>query len=301
MHSYGKIYNLGHKAVETLLDGEVVCEEKIDGSQFSWSVNEDGELRCRSKGAQIEPLAPPKMFASAVETVNLLHKDGLLERGWTYRGEVLCKPKHNALAYDRVPEGNVILFEVDRGEEDCIPPDEKAVVANRLRLEVVPVLFQGRVTDKDQLLAMLETVSVLGGQTIEGVVVKAYGRYGVDGKTLMGKHVSEKFKEVHKKDWRLANPTGGDILEDLVAAYRTQSRWEKAVQHLRERGELTDSPRDIGPLLKEVNKDVLAECEDDIKAALFKWAWKKRLSRGVTAGLPEWYKGLLLERQFDDA
>jgi len=299
MHSYGKIYNLGHKAVETLLDGEVVCEEKVDGSQFSFGLNEDGDLRCRSKGAQIEPLAPPKMFASAVVTVKLLHKDGLLVKGWTYRGEVLCKPKHNALAYDRVPRGNVILFEVDVCEEDCMSPEEKTVVACRLGLEVVPVLFQGVLSDKDQLLAMLETVSVLGGQTIEGVVVKAYGRFGVDGKTLMGKHVSEKFKEVHKKDWRLSNPTGGDILEGLVASYRTQSRWEKAVQHLRERGELTDSPKDIGLLLKEVNQDVLAECEDEIKTALFKWAWKKRLSRGVTAGLPEWYKGLLLERQFD--
>jgi len=299
MHSYGKIYNLGHKAVETLLDGDVVCEEKVDGSQFSWCVDGNYALHCRSKGAQIEPNAPPKMFASAVETVNLLNKDGLLEPGWTYRGEVLCKPKHNALAYDRVPTGNVIIFEVDKGEEDCVLPEEKALIAGRLRLECVPVLFQGRVESKEQLLAMLETVSVLGGQTIEGVVLKAYGHFGVDGKTLMGKHVSEKFKEVHKKDWRLSNPTGGDILEDLVAAYRTQSRWEKAVQHLRDRGELTDSPKDIGHLLKEVNQDVLAECEDDIKEALFKWAWKKRLSRGVTAGLPEWYKELLVGRQFD--
>jgi hypothetical protein len=299
MHSYGKIYNLGHKAVESLLDGDVVCEEKVDGSQFSWRLTEEGHLEMRSKGADIVPEAPPKMFASAVETITRLREDDLLEVDWTYRGEVLAKPKHNVLAYDRVPTGNVILFEVDRGEEDCIPPEEKAAIARKLGLEVVPVLFRGKVESKEQLLAMLETVSILGGQTIEGVVIKAYGHFGVDGKTLMGKHVSEKFKEVHKKDWRLANPTGGDVLEDLVAAYRTQSRWEKAVQHLRERGDLTDSPRDIGPLLKEVNLDVIAECKEEISEELFKWAWKKRLSRGVTAGLPEWYKELLVGRQFD--
>ena len=42
-HSYGKIFNLGHKETEALFDGPVVVEEKIDGSQFSFgSIN--GEL-----------------------------------------------------------------------------------------------------------------------------------------------------------------------------------------------------------------------------------------------------------------
>jgi len=33
--SYPSIYNLGHRYLGDLLDGPVVVEEKVDGSQFS--------------------------------------------------------------------------------------------------------------------------------------------------------------------------------------------------------------------------------------------------------------------------
>jgi hypothetical protein len=55
---------------------------------------------------------------------------------------------------------------------------------------------------------------------------------------------------------------------------------------------------DIGPLLKHVSYDVLEECEDELREALFKHYWKQ-ISRGITAGLPEWYKAKLLDKQFE--
>ena len=113
-HSYPKIWALGHRAVRELFDGDVFVEEKVDGSQFSFGVFND-ELRCRSKGADINTQAPEKMFAKAVETAQRLGPD-LLE-GATYRGEYLQKPKHNTLAYDRVPEGNIIIFDINTAEE----------------------------------------------------------------------------------------------------------------------------------------------------------------------------------------
>ena len=67
-HSYGKIFNLGHKETEALFDGPVVVEEKIDGSQFSFgSIN--GELKVRSKGREFDPLAPDGIFQDACATV----------------------------------------------------------------------------------------------------------------------------------------------------------------------------------------------------------------------------------------
>lgn len=35
LHSYPSIFNLGHKAVKTLFDTEVLIKEKVDGSQFA--------------------------------------------------------------------------------------------------------------------------------------------------------------------------------------------------------------------------------------------------------------------------
>ena len=64
---------------------------------------------------------------------------------------------------------------------------------------------------------------------------------------------------------------------------------------------MEESPRDIGKLFKEVSVDTLKECKDEIMTILFDWAWKRKLSRSITAGLAEFYKDLLAKRQFDTA
>ena len=113
-HSYPSIYALGHAAVAELLLDPVVAEEKIDGSQYSFG-RFSGALKVRSKGKQMIVESPEKIFRKAVEYVATLD----LRDGWTYRGEVLDKPKHNALAYDRVPKGNVILFDINTVDILC--------------------------------------------------------------------------------------------------------------------------------------------------------------------------------------
>ena len=296
MHSYGSIYNLGHRAVANLFDHPVVVEEKVDGSQFSFGIY-DGELECRSKGKD-QTHAPDKLFARAVDYVRSI-QDRLVP-GWTYRGEALDTPKHNTLAYDRVPKNHIALFDVDTGEESYVSPPAKKKVAKHLDLEAVPMLRAGIIESAAQLREYMERPSFLGGAKIEGVVIKSGTLYGPDKKRLMAKHVSEVFKEVHGGEWRKSNPTRGDILDNVIEMYRTPARWQKAVQHLRENGTLLDAPQDIGPLLREVNADVLKEEEEAIRELLFKKFWPQ-LSRGITAGLPEWYKEELLKRQFEQA
>lgn len=304
-HSYPSIFNLGHKAIAELLLDPVLVEEKIDGSQFSFGWFHEAEesypdgLLCRSKGAPVHTLAPDSMFKRAVDIVKELRHSDRLRPGWTYRAEYLAKPKHNVLAYDRIPACHLMIFDVNTGQEEYLDYDRKADEAARLGLEVVPRLFQGMLVEIEALRALLETVSRLGGQKVEGVVIKNYERFGLDKKVLMGKFVSEKFKEIHAKEWRGVNPNQGDIVQALIAAYRTPARWQKAVQHLVEAGELEQSPRDIGKLIAEVPADVEKECAEEIREALWKWAWPK-VRRGLNAGMPEWYKERLMEKQFTD-
>ena len=106
MHSYPKVYNLGHPAISELFSDPVVVQEKVDGSQFSFGII-DGELKCRSKGAEIFLDNPEKMFEKAVEAI----KELSLMDGWTYRGEFLRGPSHNTLKYNRTPRHNIILFD----------------------------------------------------------------------------------------------------------------------------------------------------------------------------------------------
>lgn len=293
--SYPKVYGLGHAAIKDLLEDPVEITEKIDGSQFSMGIF-GGELKVRSKGREFEPGTQDKMFNEAVEVAEKLKP--YLKEGWTYRGEYLRKPKHNALSYDRTPKNNIILFDINTGKEEYLNHDKIVDEGNKLGLEVVPLLYKGKVDNVETLKKLLEKESCLGGQKIEGFVIKNYSRFGTDGKVKMGKYVSEAFKEVHKQDWKNSNPGGKDIIGQLAEKYTTKARWNKAIQHLRERGELTDSPKDIGPLMKEVQQDLKEECEEEIKEQLFKWAWSK-IGRSVTRGLPEYYKELLVENQFE--
>ena len=300
-HTYPSIYAIGHVALVRagFLEGDVLVEEKIDGSQFSFGAFDVGgelTLRCRSKGAELQVLAPDKMFSLAVEEART--RFAHLRPGWTYRAEYLLKPKHNSLAYDRVPAGHLMLFDINDGEESYLTYDVKAAEAERLGLEVAPRLYEGLLTGPEQLREMLKTTSALGGQEIEGVVVKRYDLFGPDRKVLMGKFVSERYKEVHAADWKQRNPSAGDVVERLIQRYRTPARWAKAVQHLREAGRLEGSPRDIGSLFREVPEDLRRECGEEIREALFQWAWS-RISRGASAGLAEWYKERLLEAQFN--
>jgi hypothetical protein len=294
-HSYPSIFALGHRAIKELFLDDVLCEEKIDGSQFSFGRFE-GELKCRSKGATLNVDYPEKMFSVAVETAKLLD----LKEGWTYRAEYLLKPKHNALAYDRTPNKNLILFDVNTGEEEYMSYEDKQAEAERIGLEVVPILFEGKVDSPEHLLSFLERTSILGGQKIEGVVVKNYHRFGQDKKVLMGKYVSEAFKEVHSASWKESNPSVKDVIQTLIISLKTPARWNKAIQHLQESGTLTDSPRDIGELIKEVHNDIKKECEDDIKDKLYRYALPS-IMRGVVSGLPEWYKEELMKKQFTDS
>jgi hypothetical protein len=293
-HSYPSIFALGHRAIKELFYDDVLCEEKIDGSQFSFG-RFDGELKCRSKGATLNIDYPEEMFSVAVETAKLLN----LRDGWTYRAEYLLKPKHTVLAYDRVPDRNLILFDVNTGEEEYMSYKDKQREADRIGLEVVPILFEGKVDSPEKLLSFLEKTSILGGQKIEGIVVKNYHRFGQDKKVLMGKYVAEAFKEIHNGEWKKANPSMKDVIQSLIIALKTPARWNKAVQHLRERGLLTDSPRDIGTLIKEVHIDIEKECQDEIKDKLYRYAIPN-IKRGVVSGVPEWYKEELMKKQFTE-
>jgi hypothetical protein len=289
---------MGHRAITDLLKSEVIVEEKIDGSQFSF-MNDEGTLKFRSKGKEMFVEAPEQLFANAVIAVQRIHETTPLPSGYVFRGEYLSKPKHNVLCYERIPNNFIVIFDIDDGNEGYLSPEQKAAMASSLGLEVVPVLFQGMVEDVEQFRKLLDAESMLGTVKVEGVVVKPakYDLFGRDKKVLMGKFVSEAFKEVHNKEWKSGAKGPGDVISILSASYGTPQRWQKAIQHLREAGEIEDSPRDIGKIMKEIPDDVLKECEEEIREKLWAWGWPQ-LRRMLTRGLPEWYKQSLLDKQF---
>lgn len=292
--SYPKIWNLGHPQLADLLLDDVLVEEKVDGSQFSMMRTLDGELVCRSKGAGLVIDGPDKMFAAGVAVAKELD----LTPGLIYRGEYLRSPKHNTLSYSRIPKNHIAIFDIVNGVETYLPPMLKAFEADRLGFEVVPHIFSGRIESPEQIAEFLNRDSFLGGAKIEGVVIKNYKRFGRDGKVLLGKHVSEDFKEIHKTSWTKENPTNKDILTILAAKVRSPARWAKAVHRLRDEGKLQNAPQDIGPILKELHHDLDAETREELTEVLLKWAMP-HVKRAASRGFPEWYKERLLKTQFE--
>lgn len=297
LHAYSSPFNVGHAALVNFWDGTIWISEKIDGSQFSFGLDSQGNLRARSRQQDLTPFTFDTslggMFKLALETVVALKPK--LEPGWTYRAEFLSKPKHNTLAYNRVPKGNIILFDIDMGDQLYIDPYAAKGVAEEIGLEFVRIFgsIQGKVP-LEQLLQYLKEESILGGPTIEGIVLKNYNQWGVDHKTLMAKLVAADFREKHDADWKLRNPKASSFMELLLEQYATEARWAKAVQHLQEQGKLIGAPQDIGLLIREIPEDVMKDYEEEIKDAV--WAhFKKDFVRGLTRNMPEWYKRKLAE------
>lgn len=290
---YSSIYYPGHPAIQGIFSSDVLIEEKIDGSHFSFTVDPvTGELFCRSSGKQVIVDAPDKLFEKAVETAKSLKEQ--LVKGWVYRGEYLEKPQHNTLKYDRIPNKYIILYDVMIGLETYLPYELKKIEADRLGLEVVPKFYEGRIDDIRQLEQYLERKSILGDVLVEGIVVKNYNVFTSEKKVALLKYVSEDFKETHRIEWRKNNPTQGDIVKQMIQTYKTEARWRKAVQHIKEAGQLNGTYQDIGLLIKEIPADVKKECEEEIKEKLFAHFWPQ-IQRGITAGFPEWYKQYLEE------
>lgn len=297
--SYPSIYNVGNREVEDIFTTPVLIEEKVDGSQISFGlVGDNDELVIRSKG-RIVPLDEGGMFKKAIDyIVSIQHK---LRPNLTYRGEYLQKPKHNTLPYNRVPENNIVVFDISDNNGGWLSVAMKKKYAWEIGLETVTCFEEGIIiTSPHHLLSYLDNDSMLGGVKIEGVVIKNYNVPTIYGnKVMFAKYVSERFKEKHSGAGKEKNPNTKDVVENIITIYKTEARWVKAAQHLRDDGLLSNSPKDIGGIIKEVKRDVLEDSEYEIKEMLFRQFWPI-ISNGIIKGLPEWWKEELLKSSFKD-
>jgi RNA ligase len=303
--SIPKIYALGQRHNVNIFEDLVQVQEKIDGSQFSFGAV-DGKLECRSKGQTIDP-NDPGMFKLAVESAQrafaILLQHGTIKEfeGGRFQCEFLAKPRHNLLAYSRVPAGNLVLFDVVNTKGEYASDDQRREFAKDLGLEAVKVFYTGflpATTHFQSFGEYFEKESQLGGVKIEGVVVKNYSKPHPESSSglapMTAKIVAPSFKE--KRATVPSNPgkagAAKDIVEKLTNCLRTEARWLKAIQHLREAGQLSNENKDIGPLCKEIQADIIAEETDWIKERLFE-EFSKEILNGTVRGFAQFYQKFL--------
>ena len=298
--AFPKIFHIGTSFISDIFVGPVEITEKIDGSQFVFGKDLSGHLFMRSKGAQLFAENPEKMFEPAINYVLSIQQ--YISRNTAFYCEYLRSPKHNTLTYSRIPRNHLMLWGVSNFIGDRFTSQHTVIEewADDLDIEPVPLLYYGEIQHPDDILKFMHKESGLGGAEAEGVVVKNYAQQFLLGgqpiPVMAGKYVSEAFKEVHRTGWAKENTAVGKW-QAFKDGYATEARWAKAVQHLRDAGKLTDSPRDIGPLLKEIKDDIVAEEKEIIMEFLWKEFGPDVLRRAV-AGFPDWYKQQLLMNAF---
>lgn len=292
--AFPKIFTIGTDYIKDIFLDEVEISEKLDGSQLDFG-KIDNILYFRSKGKQLFPEVPEKMFIEGVDYI--LSIQDKLPNNMIFFCEYLKKSKHNSLTYGRIPKNHLMLFAVSGTDEKFY--DNHHDYAKELDIEPANIFFKGKINNPEEIIAFLDNDSFLGNCKIEGMVVKNYQRPFLLGgqpiPIMSGKFVSEEFKEVHKREWKDKTTKGG--WELLINSYKTEARWMKAVQHLRDDGVLENSPRDIGGLIKSIQTDIVEEEKENIKEDLWK-LYHKDILRATISRFPEWYKEYLLKELF---
>lgn len=272
--SYGKPKNYSTKASELdrLHLNPCVIQEKVDGSQISFQLNPEGQLLVRSKGKMLDLTTPEHCFGTAIQ--HLIKVQSKLRQGIVYRGECVRACRHNHATYGRAPKGFIVLFDAyDTQGEFWYSHMSLEQLATELGIDVTQnfgSLKAHEVFTEERFRQIYDNhESILGGK-IEGVVIKNYAEKDADGKTLMAKWVADEFREVEGKPKRpkQQHDPAPDGFAELAAKYRTEARWRKGIQHLRDAGQLTNTPKDIGPLIKEIQRDIQEEEGTTIAAEL---------------------------------
>lgn len=156
-----------------LLSGEVVVEEKVDGANLGFSVDEAGNLRCQNRGSYLDPEGATgqwKPLRGWLATrqhslAEALVPDLMLFGEW-------CHAVHS-IRYSRLPDWFLVFDVYDRAAGRFWSVERRNELARRLALAVVPELGRGRFR-LDELVKLLAHSRLTDGPA-EGLYVRREG------------------------------------------------------------------------------------------------------------------------------
>jgi ATP-dependent RNA circularization protein (DNA/RNA ligase family) len=154
------------------LAGEVIVEEKVDGANVGFSLDEDGHLRAQNRGHYLlQPYVG--QFSRLMEWI-AVHGDQLsdvLQPNLIFFGE-WCAARHS-LTYDRLPDWWLFFDVYDKTLEGFRSVAARDEVAARSGFSTVAELFRGRISLQAIQQLLMETPSRYRGGPMEGVIVRS--------------------------------------------------------------------------------------------------------------------------------
>lgn len=293
MAKFGAIETFDLESKRSWVDNpDWYIQEKVDGSQFSFTL--DDELKFYNKKKEISKNV---IFATTIDSITLLSSTVNLNPDYVYHGEAIRKQRHNVISYFRAPRHHFILFEIYSKSHGYLKLDECQREAERLGLEMVQTLYQNKdpqITPVSKCLEIIDLIeqnkieSCLGGK-IEGIVFKhlhAKKQSKIVATKL--KLVTRQFKE--SVPGKLHGPS---FIESIVSKYKTEARWRKSLQHVREYLPAESKNDDIRrEFMIELKADFVKEHETEVKNLLWEHFIGEIISR-ISQGSENWLMDVL--------
>lgn len=157
--------------VSDLLDGEVVVEEKIDGSNMGISLGIDGNFLFQKRGDYLH--SPFTGEFKHLERWLRLHENELFECLDTRLiafGEWMAA--RHGLAFDRLPDWWILFDLYDRNEECFYSTRRRNKWAQKAGVAVVPEVAKGHFTSEELIKLSFNTQSRFRSGELEGLIVR---------------------------------------------------------------------------------------------------------------------------------
>lgn len=189
---------LSDAEVATLLQDEVLIEEKLDGANLGISLDEQGELHAQNRGQYL-----PQPFSGQFSRLNswlgqhgeslrqMLTPELILFGEW-------CAARHS-LDYDRLPDWFLLFDVYDREAGKFWSLERRNRLAQELGINTVPLLKRARVT-RDQLIQLLDdTRSQYRHGKVEGIVIRCDSPLWCENRAKL---VNREFVQAIEDHWR---------------------------------------------------------------------------------------------------
>lgn len=156
---------------EVFLSSAVIVEEKVDGANIGISFSTSGELQFQNRGNYVTHDSHPQ-FKLLTEwgykrydfLLNALSNQYILFGEWCYLA--------HSIRYTKLPDWFIGFDVYEKSTGKFLSAERRNVILQACHISVVPTIFNGQ-TDKARLLTFLDTPSLLGDETIEGVYLRS--------------------------------------------------------------------------------------------------------------------------------
>lgn len=254
VEKYQHIERLGHRAVQGILDGDVVVQEKIDGANLTVAYKgDDLVVGSRSKAVGSDKTNCTG-FRGAVEYC-LMH-DGIREaaKAWILRGEWLVR---HSIVYPVEAMDKFYVFDCQTYDGGYVSPDAYAPHLSRFGVLMVPEVYRGADVSAEKVSELAVGNSLLAPACPrEGVVVKRYGWTNEFGGVVWAKVVSADFREKNSLHFQPTKRDGDEL--HVASRYVTQDLVLKTIHKVEDqRGEV--SVRNMAEILDRVYYDIVRE------------------------------------------